>query len=190
VRRGMIFKLEYAAKRLERDLPRFFASGDDQTEEWLASRARGAATALRHLKRNIVVASNDTWDRLAVILRTEIGALAAGDLANIRWTSPPPRKENVKSFWRTPLVAARTVVVMAVPLIATLTLNPILDLAPKTFNIAKVVSVGWAILYFLLTIDPTLQKKIETARSIIGTVQESRTESVVTAQAVSSKQRS
>ena len=174
VRRGMIKKIEYAAGRLERDLPKIFESDDSQTDEWLRSRAAGCAEALRHLKREIVVASGETWDRLAVILGKEIGALATGEWASLRWISPPPRAANARSWWRVAIVVLRTVVVMAIPLIATFTLDPVLDLAPKTFGIAKIVSVAWAIVYFLLTIDPTLQKKIETVRSVIGTVQESR----------------
>jgi tetratricopeptide (TPR) repeat protein len=174
VRRGMIYKIEYAARRLERDLPKIFESSDSQTDEWLRTRAAGCAEALRHLKREIIVANAETWDRLAVLLRKEIGALATGDWAGLRWISPPPKAANVRSWWRIAIVVLRTVVVMAIPLIATFTLDPVLDLAPKTFGIAKIVSVAWAILYFLLTIDPTLQKKIETVRSVIGTIQESR----------------
>lgn len=188
-RRNQILRsLESAAFILERDLPKYFDSSDSQTDRWLADRAKGAATALRYLKRRILVSDESTWSWLEGVLREEISALAAGDLARLRWMSPPPKEEQIRSLQRTVVIVLRTVVVMAIPLVATFTLNPVLEMTPKIYATAKVISFGWAILYFLLTIDPTLQSKIETARNIIGTVREPRHDITATAQAEGKRQ--
>ena len=172
-----IWGIEYAARRMERDLPRFFEVGDSQTSEWLASRAKGAATALRNCKRHILVSDTGTWNRLSVTLRGEISALATGNWASLKWSPPPPREATIKSVQKTAYLVLRTAFVMAVPLVALITLNFFLDLAPKTYSAARIVSVVWAILYFLLTIDPTLPNKVETVKSIVGTVREAKLDS-------------
>jgi hypothetical protein len=63
---------------------------------------------------------------------------------------------------------------MALPLVAILALQPYLRLTGNTLAWAKVIALGWAALYLLITLDPTVNDKIATARNLIGLVRETK----------------
>jgi tetratricopeptide (TPR) repeat protein len=163
--------LEYAARVLETRVPTSLHSPNKYTNSWLKERAKGAATAVRRMSQQIAVPTDTTWDRLICILRHEALALATGNLASLRW-APETQQEHRKTVWHTSFNVIRTLTVMAVPGIAILVLQPILDFDPHTFSWAKAVSIGWALLYLLVTVDPTLNDKINTARNLIGAARE------------------
>lgn len=171
-RSGWIWLLELAARRMETDLPAAFDVSDAETYVWVTARADGAAAALRRMKRHIAAPRADSWDRLVSALRGEVSALATGDLAALRWAPPVAPEARRKRTWQMVFLVVRTVVLMAVPILAILALQPILKLDSQIFAWAKAVTLGWAVLYLLITIDPTLNDKIETARNLIDATPE------------------
>lgn len=169
-------QLERAAATLERRLSASLRPADSLTASWARERASGAATALRRLKRRIAAPADGSWDRLAASLRTEVAALATGDLGKLPWAEPPSPAITRRSRWRAAVTVLRTVAVAVTPLAALLAVQPVLGLDTGILQWAKVVSIGWAVLYLLLAADPTLREKIETAQSVSNLVSSSRKE--------------
>lgn len=165
-RAAWMSRLERAASAMEKRLPSSVYPADQATTSWTSERARGAATALRLLKRLIAAPVDGSWDRLTAILRYEVVALATGDLGKLRWATPPSPAMLRRSRWKTAMAALKTMALAAAPLVAVLAIQPLLHLEGETLRWAKVIGLGWAVLYVLLAADPTLREKIETAQSV------------------------
>jgi hypothetical protein len=58
---------------------------------------------------------------------------------------------------------------MALPALAVVITGLVIPLTGGTYRSATLLSLGWAVLY-LLSIDPTLRDKIDTARGVLETV--------------------
>jgi tetratricopeptide (TPR) repeat protein len=164
--------LENAALSVERDLPKRLGFGDAETAAWAAERARGAAAAMRRLKRYVVAPYPGSWERLTDTVRRQAVAVATGDLGTLRWVAPPTPAQVRRSRWRTALLVARAVALAVVPLAVVLVVSPFLGLTGSTVLWARIAGLGWAVLYLLLTADPGLRDKIETTRSLLTTVRD------------------
>ena len=114
--------LERAALWLERYMPKTIACYDAVTTAWTAERAKGAAAALRRMKRRIVAPGKRSWDQLESELRQEIKALASGDLAALRWTMPEllSRRERLRQIV---IATLRIVTITGLPIVAVLALQ-------------------------------------------------------------------
>jgi tetratricopeptide (TPR) repeat protein len=165
-----IRSLEFAARTMERDLSAVFRSNDPVTDSWVLERARGAAAALRQVNRQIAVSDPNTWDRIVSVLRSDIKALASGNLAGLRWVQPCTPEPEAKRLRRMVLITLRTIGAMLLPIVVVLIIQPILKFSPNVFTWLRVGSLSWAILYFLLTIDPTLSDKIRTMSDLTTAV--------------------
>jgi hypothetical protein len=168
IRRQWMQRIDLAASRMEKVLPQLFPSGDDETDWWVSTRAKGAAAALRRANRNIAAPGPDTFDQLVAFFRSEAAALASGEMAALRWVSPRPPEARRKRWWRSALAVARAIVVMFVPLGVVLLAQPLLKFDTPFLEWAKVGGVGWAILCLLISVDPTVTDKITTAGNLIG----------------------
>jgi hypothetical protein len=173
-RRSWMWLINSAAQTLQSDMVEALHSGEPQTDTWISERAAGAAYALRALNRQISAPNAATWSVLMKILRREVAALIEGNLADLRWKHPPPPEPSSKRILRLALLSSRTIVVAATPLAALFLLEPLVSFPVSDYTWARVVAIGWAILYLLLTIDPTLNDKINTARNLINLARDDR----------------
>jgi hypothetical protein len=176
VRGIWLSRLEFSAQLIEKELPTMLRTGNAQMNLWLSERARGAAAAIRHMSQRIATPTADSWDSLISTLRDETEALASGEFASLRWIPPPVPPSRPIRVRNVSVTVARTVVVMATPIVAIILLQPILKLTGPAFGWAKLGSLGWAVLYLLITLDPTLNDKISTARNLIGMARELKPE--------------
>ena len=112
--------------------------------------------------------------RLGSALRHEIGALASGDLAALRWAPAPPGRIR-RNLRQVAVASARTITVMALPLVIVFVFGPVAGVDAHTLTLAKIATVGWAVLCLLFTIDPTLQRKIDAAKDLTGLLQKNAT---------------
>jgi hypothetical protein len=162
--------LEQIAKRVERDLPKRYGSLDPATAEWMSHRAAGAAHWVRRLQQQVMLPTEESWDRLAASLRFMAATVAAGDFAGLRWVSPSllPRRRK-----RLTVVASvlRTTTVMGLPALVVVVVGFLIPLG-GSYRSATLISLGWAVLYLLLSLDPALRDKIDTARGLLGTVRD------------------
>ena len=165
IRAHWIWLLEVAATRMQKDMPRALECQDAATGTWLAERALGAATALRRLKQHIAAPDPDSWERLMRELRHEATALATGELGTLRWSRPPPTAVTGKRLRHWSLTTVRALVVIAVPVAAAVAFQ-VLGLDSRYVTVAWIVSITWAAIYLLATIDPTVPAKIELARGV------------------------
>jgi hypothetical protein len=160
--------LEFAARWLARDLfstdiISFLGSGD-----WLARRAAGWAEALRHMQRQILAAVPDGGAKLEAFLTHEVRCLANCDLGALSWREPPPPLPRRAVVKRRVINVVRTVLVAVLPIAVVLTAQQFLHSNPGLFNAARITTGIWALLYLLLSIDPAIRDKIETAQQIAG----------------------
>ncbi|KAA2246758.1 hypothetical protein F0L68_40540 [Solihabitans fulvus] len=158
-----VWALEDAAAMMERRLCRVYPFRDPTTDAWVVERAAGAATAVRELKRLIGASSAEGWTQLTAALRHELTALVAGDFGALKWAPPPSRRARWAERGR---LAARTVLGAALPIGGVLALQPLLRLDSGVYGWAKVVSLVWALLYVLLTLDPTARDKLDAVRGV------------------------
>jgi hypothetical protein len=166
--------LEWAARRITRDLlPSYFlhylASAD-----WLKQRAAGWAQALRHMQREIVAPVPGGQSKLEAKLRHEIRCLATGDLGALAWRQPPPSPSRRTTLARKTIETLRTILVAALPLGAVLVGHAVLHFSTEVFRWAGIATGVWALLYVVISLDPAIRDKIETARSLADTLHEAR----------------
>lgn len=170
--RGMTRRLyhsrlvQFAGRCLTRDLlPEawigYLGSGD-----WLTHRAAGWAEAIRHMQRQIIAPVPGRQAKLEALLTHEILCLASGDLGALAWREPPPPLSRRATLRRWAISSVRAIVVAALPLAVVLTVQPFLHASPGLFSWARITTGIWALLYVLLSIDPTMRDKLGAARDL------------------------
>jgi hypothetical protein len=169
--------LEFAARRLTRDLlPAYYVdyvgSGD-----WLTRRAAGWAEALRHMQRQVVAPVPESQAKAEAALMHEIRCLAIGDLGALAWRKPPPRPPRRTVLLRHAITAIRTILVATLPLAAVLATQPFLHTSPGLFGWARIATAAWALLYLVLSLDPAIRDKIDTASQVAGILHNARSSS-------------
>ncbi|MGW3344653.1 tetratricopeptide repeat protein [Nonomuraea rubra] len=168
-----VSELEWVASRIEKDLPgRLVDGGDGETRQWARDRGAGVARAVRNYKRRIIAATEPGWRSLETDLHTFTSRFASGDFGALPWKPAPSRPEQPRSRRRVALDVARTIVVTAAPLSGVLLLQPFLGLDAPMLAWAKVIGVAWAVLYLLLTLDPSIRDKIDVLSPLVGTARE------------------
>lgn len=167
-RRSWVQELEEVALTLESDLPSTFGPVDARTGQMLHVGSRQAAAALRQLKYDVASGRPGGWKRVETVLRWDIKALATGELGRLATADPPParpvhRTRRQVAFWLT-----RMLVFAGLPLTVVLVAQPWLRFNDAILNWARVLSVGWALLYVLLTADPTAFGKLRRFFALIN----------------------
>jgi len=160
--------LEFAARRIARDLvPKFYrrylASGEQLTEQ-----AAQWAEALRQMQRQMVASVPGIPAQTEAALANEIRCLATGDLGALAARALPPRPSR-----RDRAVSAfRTVLEALLPLVLVLAAQPIvhgiLHHTPGPWYWFLIATIIWALLIVLLWLDPGLRDKIETISQMTG----------------------
>ena len=166
--------LEFAARRLTRDLlPAYYVdyvgSGD-----WLTRRAAGWSEALRHIQRQVVAPVPENQAKAEAALMHEIRCLATGDLGALAWRRPPPRPPRRTVLRQHAITAIRTILVAALPLAAVLAAQPFLHTSTGLFGWARIATAAWALLYVVLSLDPAIRDKIDTANQVAGILHNTR----------------
>ena len=163
--------LEYAARRITRDLvPKFYrrylASGD-----WLTEQAAQWAEALRQMQREMVASGPGIPAQTEAALADEIRCLATGDLGALATCAPPPPPPRPSRRDRA-VSAFRTVLEALLPLVLVLAAQPIvhgiLHRTPGLWYWFLIATIAWALLIVLLWLDPDLRDKIETVSQMTG----------------------
>ncbi|UWP86329.1 hypothetical protein Dfulv_19655 [Dactylosporangium fulvum] len=165
-RAAWIYKLERAARTLERRLPVTLAAADPATANWVAERAGGAAVALRALKRRVAAPVDGSWAQFDAALERAVVAVATGNLGDLSWRKPSDTAGRAQPRWKTALGAAKVLAVAVAPVLIVIAAQPLLQLDTAALRWAKVAGLVWAVLYLLLAVDPTLRDKIDTAQSL------------------------
>lgn len=158
--------LEWAARTLSqyllsRSSAKFLGSGD-----WLAQRVAGWAQALRYMQRQVIAPVPGSQSKVEAFLTHEIRCLASGDLGALTWREPPLGESRRATLQRRVVSTARAVVVVALPLGAVLAAHSLLHFSAALFNWGRVLTVSWALLYVLLSIDPTIRDKVSVAKDL------------------------
>jgi hypothetical protein len=121
---------------------------------------------MRHIQRTIIAFVPGTQQKIESTLAHEIRCLVNGDLGTLSWRQPPaPLSRRVK-VRRLFISGIRTVAVAVIPFGAVIASRPLLHVNSAVFNWAWIGSAAWALLCLLLSIDPALREKINTARDL------------------------
>ncbi|GIF56454.1 hypothetical protein [Asanoa iriomotensis] len=166
-RRYKLRTLEQVASRLETDLPAVFAA-DPASAEVLRHRGRRAAAALRELKYLMVAAPPGAWRKIEETLRKDIAALATGALGRLQAADPPERQVRHRSRRQIVADGVRMLFFAGLPLAVVLVAQPWLRFNETILNWARLLTIGWAVLYVLLTVDPTFRDKLRTGFALIN----------------------
>ncbi|MEU8246140.1 hypothetical protein [Nonomuraea sp. NPDC048916] len=165
-REDWAYWLERAASSLGEDLPRKLRAEDPDMQRWVARNAKAAACAVRRLKRQALSPAPGSIDILLTELRRAASAVATGQFARLRLVSEP---EQPRRGWLSYVQGvARSIAVMGLPVLAVVALGPVLGLEGDAYRTALLVSAGWAAFYLLLSLDPGLREKVDTARSLLS----------------------
>jgi hypothetical protein len=163
-RRQWMANAEIAAAALEKDLPHARRSGDPQSQAIIASRARGAAEALRVLKPTIALADEKSWDEVTTKLRMLATALARDDFMALPAAEPAkPAPRQPQPWWRHAMQITRTVlVILTPPLVAFL-----VPLNGPGAAWLRIVTLVWALLAVIVELDPGISPKLSQMREIL-----------------------
>ena len=164
-------RLEDAARCLTRDLLPHSVASYLGAGEWLARRAAGWAAAIHHMQRQIVAPVPGSQGKLEAFLTHEIRCFVTGDLGALGWREPPPQPSRRTTLRQQAVSVARVTVVAALPLIVVLAAQPFVHASSPLFNWARIATAIWALLYVLLSIDPTMRDKIGAARDLASLTQ-------------------
>jgi hypothetical protein len=162
--------LEFVARWLARDLIPSSSAGFLGTRVWIAGRTAGWAEAVRHMERQVIAPVPNGQGKLQALLAHEIRCLASGDLGALAWREPPPAPSRRTTIRRQAIATARMIVVAVIPLAAVLAAEPFLHVSPGLLGWARITTSAWALLYVLLSIDPTIRDKIGAARDLADLV--------------------
>ena len=160
-------QLEDAASLLKKYLVPPAYLGYLSSRDWVTQRLAGWAEALYHMQRQILVPSSSVQPKVKTALQSEIRC-------SLPWQPPPIRPPRLVSIRQHALAALRALVVAALPIAAVLVFQPVLQLSPPVFSWARIATGIWALLYVVITLDPAIRDKIDTARSLVGVVQDSQ----------------
>jgi hypothetical protein len=152
--------LEYAAQCLTRDLLPSSTTSFLGSHDWLVQRAAGWAEAWRQMQRQMVASVPGDVAKLEEVLIHEIRCLATCDLGALTWCEPPPPP----SRRRQAITWAQVILVAGLPLAVVLITQQFVHV-PDVFSWAAGI---WAVLYVVLSLDPTIRDKVETAQQIAG----------------------
>ena len=168
--------VEFAARYISRDLlPRVFLSDlPAASTDWLKKRAAGWAEALRQMQREIVVSVPGMRPMLEVELRREIQCIATGNLVELPWRQPPPSPSRRTTLVQKTIEILRTILVAVLPLGAVLVGQAVLHFNSGAFRWAIITTAVWALLNIVISLDPAVREKIDTARSLAQTLNETR----------------
>jgi hypothetical protein len=167
-RRKWMSGLENAAIALERDLPHTLRSGDSGSQAAVVAHARGAATALRALKRSVALADETSWDRMISQLRTVVTVLARGDLAALPEAQPTvtmPREP--RPWWWHAMQITRTVLVIFTPPLVAFLLPLVVPLNGPGVAWLRLATLVWALLASIIALDPGIAGKVSQMREIL-----------------------
>jgi tetratricopeptide (TPR) repeat protein len=168
--------VESAARQVERDLMRNLPARDPATGAWATAVAKEAAHALRVVNRRLLTGQGAV-DHVVAELRRAVRAVATGEYGRLRRMPCPPAPDRRRSWKERALSIARAIVIMGLPVLGIAVLYPIIGITGGAYRTALLVGAGWAALYLLLALDPTLREKIEFARSLLGTPSKNDTSS-------------
>jgi len=161
-------ELEYAARCLTRDLlssrtTNYLGSGD-----WMTRRTAGWAEALVQMQRQVIASTPARQTKLESLLVHEIRCLATGNLGALVWRQPPPPLPRRVVVKRQAIAVACTILVAGLPLAAVLISQHFLHASPGILGWSRIITGIWALLYILLSLDPAIRDKIDTAHEIAG----------------------
>jgi hypothetical protein len=137
-------------------------------------RLAGWAEALYQIQREILAPNSGTRHNVQRVLRHEIRCLATGDLGTLVWRRPPVRPPRRVTLRRQAIATVRAFVVAALPLAAVLAAQPVLHLSAPVFSWARITAGIWALLHVVIALDPAIGDKIDTARTLVGTLRDSQ----------------
>jgi hypothetical protein len=162
--------LEFGASRFSQDLlPSAFLS-DISSGDWFRRRAAGWAEAVRHMQYEVIMPVQGSRPKLEAQLRHEINCLATGNLGALAWRQPPPSPSRRSALKRRAVGVLRIILVAALPLGAVLASQAILHLNAGVFRWALITTGIWVLLYVIISLDPEIGAKIETARTLTDTL--------------------
>ncbi|WP_203841758.1 hypothetical protein [Winogradskya humida] len=167
-RRRRLQTLEQVALIIESDLPATFAAPDAHTAEQLRRRARGAAAAVRELKYQLVTGPAGGWRRIEGVLKADIAALATGSLARLRYAEPASARVQTRSRRQLVAYMVRILLFAGLPLGVVLVSQPWLRFSETILNWARLLGVGWALVYVLGTVDPTFADRLRTWFALVN----------------------
>jgi hypothetical protein len=144
------------------------------SRDWLTQRLAGWAEALYQVQREILAPNSGARHNVQRILRHEIRCLAAGDLGSLAWRRPPARPPRRVTLRRQAIASVRTFIVAALPLATVLAAQPVLHISSPVFSWARIAAGIWALFYVVIALDPAIGDKVDTARTLIGTLRDSQ----------------
>ena len=175
-RRRWSRELELAARMISRSLLPSSFLGDlaAASADQLKQIAAGWAEALRQMQREIVVSVPGRQPKLEAKLWREVKYLATGNLIGLPWRKPPPSPSRRTTLVRKTIEILRTILVAALPLGFVLVLQAVLHSNTGAFHWAIIATAVWPLLYIVISLDPAIRDKIDTARSLAQTLNEAR----------------
>jgi hypothetical protein len=112
--------------------------------------------------------------KLEAKLRREVRCLATGDLTGLPWKQPPPSPSRRTTLVRKTIEISRTILVAALLLGFVLVLQAVLHFNAGAFRWAIIATAVWPLLYIVISLDPAIRDKIDTARSLTQTLNDAR----------------
>ncbi|MFI0447469.1 hypothetical protein [Actinomadura sp. 6N118] len=159
-RRALFRHLERTARLIEGPLMGQVSGRDPATRAWVHRHCAAAATAVRELKRDVAAPTASRWEHLEAQLTRTLAALATGNLGELPTVEPGAADLPRPSRFTTAVRLLRAALIAVAPIVMVVAAQPLLDLKPDHYALAKAGAALWALLYLLISLDPTLREKL------------------------------
>lgn len=168
-RHRLLARLETLAIRFQRDMFRYYVTGDPTTEVWVKEELEKMAAALREIKRKLAFASVSTVGDIADELRMLLHSALRTDWSAFPRSELPRLSRRQK--WLRVLHFVRACLVAALPLLLMYLLQSLEFVVEE--KLTAYITIGaylWAVVSLLFMLDPVMNTKVTTLREALGSV--------------------
>lgn len=166
-RQELLPAIENVARIIQYEIPKKLKSGDELTDSWTVYTFIRLASALRRLKKWVVTPKIDTKQRLIEHITDYLICIYSGNWDKLEQCDPEVITQ--KQWILRTLNALKTMTLSIIPILVYgfIQQTPIAISEPTSTYIA-VATGGWAVLSFMLVLDPSLNSKVQVAKEFIN----------------------
>jgi hypothetical protein len=169
-REWRVQNLEQCARLVARQLPRYGRPLDEYNTEWLDTMAKQAASNLRSLQRMVIVGGSH--DQFARLIERHLFAFATENFGIVPQSRIDVASSPMLSLRRRVYLALRATFIAILPVSIVLIANVFVSISPEINGWLISVTIAWAAVKLIYSLEPRAGEILDSARSIVASVRE------------------
>lgn len=163
-RQNALIEIERLSYLIENDWSSHIIPGDEKTNDWKTVTLKGIAAGIRHLKREVIVPSENGAMVLSEKFTSIFQKILKHDIKGLLGAEVPALR--VKKISKLKVLQSVLTAILPFSLLLALKYYPIIDLPQNYLHIGMVISGAWLLVSLLFWLDPNLAEKVTTLKSL------------------------